>query len=288
MQQAGYDCKILSEADINSKKHDEENHKLEGTRWGVLLPGGGFAEHENNIKGILRALNIDPKGIGVQGRSMTSPVDLKSAEYKVARKYYLEKPKILESSVLFVGCGENAERAISSKKDALYYADRYNIKADLTAAWDEKDFKIAGWTDAGRKMVKRIIRAAKENDLTVYLTAASGFSYPGLIIAITSKMPRLVKDKINNGDKDRIKLQKAAEKTGIEKTICKAENLSRIYAKPYFSLTPKWANEEEKKKTKHPVIFYLNPVHQENYNSGYFTVEDLEKWTEGRGIILKK
>jgi hypothetical protein len=69
--------------------------------------------------------------------------------------------------------------------------------------------------------------------------------------------------------------------TKIEEKIKKADLR-------YFALSPRWCNDGEKTRTKYPIVFWLNPHDQHIYNSGWFTVEELEQWISKTGPVLKK
>lgn len=60
----------------------------------------------------------------------------------------------------------------------------------------------------------------------------------------------------------------------------------------YFACSPKWSHEikstaDGEIKTKYPVIFWLNPMEQDRNSYGWFTVENLELWTQGKGPIVE-
>jgi len=52
----------------------------------------------------------------------------------------------------------------------------------------------------------------------------------------------------------------------------------------YLSLSPRWLSGG--RKSKHPVMFWLNPLRDGEAN--YYTVEELEQWLKGKGPVLKK
>jgi hypothetical protein len=85
-------------------------------------------------------------------------------------------------------------------------------------------------------------------------------------------------------DEDRINLHEAAKATGIEEKVCAALK-SDFGGKPFYALSPSWKN---KQNTKHKVVFWLNPTDQQKNNYGWFTVEELEQWIEGKGPIPMK
>lgn len=142
-----------------------------------------------------------------------------------------------------------------------------DIIYELKAALDRKDVSL--WTNAG------------------------GFGgRGGLTLAITSKIPEDVNAKMIEGDLDAINLAKAATKTGIkiklETATTNDQNTtgSSWNAKfRFYALSPRWI--DDKSKSKHPVVFWLNPMNQKENNSGWFTVEDLEQWIKGEGPIPK-
>jgi len=82
-----------------------------------------------------------------------------------------------------------------------------------------------------------------------------------------------------DGDKELAKLYKDVEETGIKK---KLENANLRY----YALSPSRPNKNM--KTKYNVMFWLNPQQQDIHNYGYFSVEQLEEWIEGKGPIPKK
>lgn len=58
--------------------------------------------------------------------------------------------------------------------------------------------------------------------------------------------------------------------------------------KDWFALSPNTLDEEgmESRSTKYPLIYWLNPYEQKIHNYGWFTVEELELWTEDKGPIM--
>ena len=77
---------------------------------------------------------------------------------------------------------------------------------------------------------------------------------------------------------DHIALQKASDEIGIHDKLRKA-------GKEFFALSPRWAKDVRTSKTAYPVVYWLNPMHQNIYNYGYFTVEELEQWIDDCGPI---
>ncbi len=62
--------------------------------------------------------------------------------------------------------------------------------------------------------------------------------------------------------------------------------------KGYYALQPMWASKikstkDGEIKTQYPVVFFLNPINQNECNFGWFTVEQLLDWIDGKGPIPK-
>lgn len=285
MKQAGNNVRMVTNA--------------EGLGWAIFLPANFTAEHEWGIKRLLATLNIDPEGKMIEGRSMKAPAELASVTGKVTKNYYIEENgkhtrKKISSTVTFVCTdAENLKDARYREQDVA----RYNHTDDFTGAWDGYNFKIAGWSKEANAFLDEIVAAAAKGDLTIFLgspkeEARNPFSRNGLVIAIRSRMPQEAIDEINSEDADKIALTEAAKKTGIRQKIeDNAAKLSSWNMRPYHALSPAWVEGfknlvgregKPSDQTKHPVIFYLNPSEQ-----GWFTVEELEQWIEGKGPIIK-
>jgi hypothetical protein len=115
-------------------------------------------------------------------------------------------------------------------------------------------------------------------------------------------LPKETLDQLVAMDKDAEALKKAAKKTGIVQKIDKINKTAQDAEKKksgrpysfgndpngYFALSPRWAFDNEKDKTKHPVMFWLNPQNQKDNNFGWYTVEELDQWINGEGPVPKE
>jgi len=287
MKPAGNDTRIVRDS--------------EGTPYALFLAGNYAAEHENGVRGILHSLNIDPKGRRLEGRSMTAPAELFTAKGQATHKYYidLDKPKKQTDKVFYV----SIDPYHLEKKNIQYDVTRYKLDTEFTAAWDDYHFKFAAWTKEAASFLQEIVDAAANSNLTVYIGQVQSeknnpFSRYGLIFAITSKMPKEAIDAINNEDDEAERITNAVNATGIMQKI--KDNADKLktwqHGRAYYALSPKWIENFESlvdregkpsEKSKHPVIFFLNPANQKEHNSGWFTVEELELWLEGKGPVMK-
>ena len=289
MKAAGNDTRIARDKD--------------GKPWAVFLAADYTAEHEMGIDTILREMNIDPQGTMVEGRSMTAGINFAERSAQVTRTYYLEgsKPSKKTSKVSYLALHEFS---IATTKECQFSLDRYKLDTEITAAWGEREFKLAAWEDDAKEFLADLKVAGAKADLTVWAgnvrdQVANPFSRSGVIIAITSRMPAEAREEIDKSDSETQRLKEAVEKTGIKELIqAKKDALqSWGYGPAYHALAPKWAesirtiqrdDKEVTLSTKHPVVFFLNPARQKEFNHGWFTVEELEQWLEGEGPVIKK
>jgi hypothetical protein len=150
----------------------------------------------------------------------------------------------------------------------------------VIGAWDEQSFGIRTFGKEMSDFLEEVYKAFQ--DLNIVITMAPGMflENSGLVVAIKSRIPASVDERYKEAHEDHRQLLKAAEETGIESRL-KAAGLN------FFALSPRWISEENKDKSKHPVLFWLNPMEQDIYNAMWCTVEVLDEWIEGRGPIVK-
>lgn len=181
------------------------------------------------------------------------------------------------------------------RRDLVFYG-----KEEMVTAWNESGFLIRVKGEDNISKLKTIYHNMLEGKCAIWLGGGGVFMNAGLCIAIIDAVPEESLAVMRNADIDREKLYIAAAKTGIVQKIdeaneawCQMQEVEtgRHCYDPkwgYFALSPRWANKEDRRKTKHPVVFWLNPRHQDENNYGSFTVEQLEQWLQGKGPIPKK
>lgn len=287
MKQAGSDTRIIRDAD--------------GRIWGIFLAGNGCSEHEHGIAPILSFLNIDAEGRMLLGRSMTAGARLSEAFGQVTRTYHLEGGRPLKQTdrVAYLAMRQDCLMERSTRCMGL---ERYRLDTDITAAWSEREFKLAGWTSGGQEALRLLADAVATSDLAVWVgntpdNVGNPFSHSGIVMAIASRMPDEAIAALDDSDEEALRLADAAEKTGIRRKI--EERAGGLQSWPggpaYHALAPKWVMRsvhrdgvQVRLETIHPVAFFLNPARQGAFNHGWFTVEELEQWLEGRGPVIKK
>ncbi|MAM83479.1 MAG: hypothetical protein CL472_02240 [Acidobacteria bacterium] len=284
--------------DTSLMRHTDEDERP-GEVWGVLLAGDYTAEHEGGIGSILSRLGIDEKGIMVSGRSMADggrQIDVisgtKTEAYHVKAPTEKNPNRHVKKKVVSKVKGLTTNTHVDTISRIVHEAPRYGFDKEVTGAWSNRDFAIVGWSDEAKQFVSDLSEALASGNVTVWIGGAAGnpFARNGLIIAITSRLPQKGVAHMNEADDNSRRLDEAAEKTGIKSLIKKAAEKGKIatksfYKDPWRVLKPNWADKAD--STKHPVKFYLAPADNDQYQNGWYTVEELTEWTRGKGPVIK-
>lgn len=257
----------------------------DGVVFGVILAGDYTAEHENGIDDIRRVLGLPTKPFGFTGRCITEPYT--NFEFTTGQKtdtVYLAddngglgQSKKVKSKTATLALDEYAMRSMESR------VRRYMAATDFIGAWNWQGFGITGFDKAGIAVVELLAEGLRTGDFALWVGGGNlnPFSRGGLVLVRPSLVPQDLKDTMDHADQDAKRLQDAAEKTGIFKRLEKA-------GCKYFACSPRWLNNmETRQPTKHDIIFWLNPMQQGQNNYGWFTVEELDQWTNGKGPVPK-
>jgi hypothetical protein len=240
---------------------------------GVSLGSDYCAEHEWGIKdirnnfGVIKSV-MEKRMLGLK----TVEVPLYGIDLRMIHKNPVSFFQQGDTYILGYS-GGNPEFLKSLFKTEKDYLER--ASEGLLGLWDGRSFALL----SKDKEKMEALRDAFDNlDIALFLGASAVFSNgSGLNICIASKMPKEVIDGMRASDMNADNLRKAADKTGIEAKLQKAN--CRFYA-----LSPRWkpgSNQTE-------VDFWLNPLDQQSNNYGQFTVEELEQWIKGEGPIPMK
>ncbi len=251
----------------------------DGSAWGICLGYGYLAEHEMGIYPLADAFGIPFKPTrtcnGLDARKVTIvPEDLRLFKDEKRGFVYL----------LY-------ELSYRGEAPDLEHLDRRletHDEEDLVVAWSSDDFLIRVKESLYGSKLQALFNALQQKDACIFLGGIgkkSPFSRNSLVISIVSAISMEERGKIREQDLKQLDLEDAAKATGIETRLEKA-------GLKYYVLSPGWKLESRVKhgkiKTKHKVMFYLNPRNQQQYESGWFTVEELDQWISGKGPIVKK
>lgn len=233
---------------------------------GVNLGADYCAEHEWGIEDIKRAFGAKLKDcIGVEDRTITK---LPTEGFALLNHTFDKKPyRILMYSSGLVYRDKDSDRIPGA--DRLRPSDRET----MTCAWSGSGFAIC-LPEKDAAVLDDLLDAFKRKDIAMWLGGGGIFENAGLIIAVASRVPIAWKENMKSTDMDVATLKQAKLDTGIEELLKKAN-------KGYFALTPKWKDDEKKE-----LIFWLNPSDQKKNNCGWYTLEDLKLWAQGKGPIV--
>jgi len=255
----------------------------EGSFMGVNLGADFTAEHEFGIKQLNECLGIQDRIVMGMDRYRVGKVAegvITLMEEKNETALVIEQPSTWRK--------RDKINDVSRELTFSYYDD----SLDFATAWDEGSLGIRVKGENNIKKLKRIHEALLNGDAAVWLGGGHVFDNAGLVIGIISLIPQAMKDTMKAAHEDHAKLRAASEKCGIKQRIDAINEDFRkknphCYDTPlgYFALSPSWKTNS---KSKHPVVYWLNPRQQDKVNYGWFTVEQLEQWIEGEGPIPMK
>jgi len=253
---------------------------------GIHFPADFTAEHEWGIKELKQSFGIPELKVN------QPPFDIKRVKSTIVPEtlLYQERhdPKQTGLVVLkysFELEGKNIFKMRELDRGMYSVRERnvppedheYQVYDDIEAsgAWSGGDFGIVANGNKARKCIQKLQRAIGDRNICLFLGGGGGFENAGLNVIIADKIPKSQLEIMQEGFENAAKLHDAAHSTGIYDLISKDQ---------YFSLSPRWKGDRE---TDYPTIFWLNPRNQDDNNYGWFTVEELKLWMEGKGPIPK-
>jgi hypothetical protein len=240
----------------------------DGVLIGLNLGADFTAEHEWGIKGIKKLFGIAPKDtdFGLI-RSMITNVPADSI-------FGWTKGNMPESQGFYLLDTWNGKIPDFSKEGELRtYSFRGNAHT-LACAWDETSFGVFSSDPAEIAQLQTIFDAFRNGDGAIFLGGARGIiGNAGLVLCIASKIPASVTKAWEEADSESYRMEQEVVKSGIR-------DLLKAKGKRYSALSRPHHREKDGKLT-----FWLNPMEQQDNNYGYFTIDDLKEWAEGKGKI---
>ena len=252
-----------------------------GKKVGVFTGADFCAEHEWGIAQLRRFLGMDDNAIGVE-----------ACRIKEAKNVHLQ----IDGNFAYLVLGRYAADRLEGgwrEKEGFQSAKAFAKgkccnENNLYCEWDEESVLVLVYSQDNIKVLKRIYDAIKNKDGFLGTSRQlPAFNNGGLILVGIWDLSRKQVEKMREEDLDRTQLKEASAATGIEEFLKKTWVGLEIGCR-WFSLRPRWVSKNEKQYTKFPVIYWLNPQDQENNRAGWFTVEDLREWAEGRGKVVSK
>jgi hypothetical protein len=281
------------------RSRDRDNIILEdadGKPYGIYLAADYTSAHEEGIERIERMFGIDRSIPGIPGRAISRSIPhvafreksirVETAESKKGRRRYEEH------TIQFLIVDSYFNDETSYHYNMLIDREFQAGEIEILGAFSKEAFALAAYSDRAKAAIDEIKFGLDNNDLAIMMGGGSKnpFDRGGLVVARASKIPAEQAQVTLEADLAAKRLDDAAEATGIKAKIdAMPINRGPLSMKRYFALHPSWAKSglTEGRSTAHPVIFFLNPAQQDKNNHGWFTVEELEQWLDGKGPIPK-
>lgn len=236
---------------------NEENNQIIG----ISLGWNFAAEHEWGIKDIEREFGISSE---IKKRN----VGIK----RISVNKFPKNLKFIPGKQSFLGL---YEYDFNDYKDSLF-----RMKDGSSSVWSWRGFIIKSENTEIREFLSELYISFKELDAVIFIGKSDNpFGNGGLILAIKHRIPKSFTDKMEEEDKGYLSLKNDFEKCGIEKRLRKS-------SKEWFALSPKRFLLNDK-TSKYDFMVWLNPQDQHLNNSGWFTVEELDEWIDGKGPVPK-
>lgn len=285
---------------------------------GVNLGADYCAEHEWGIKNLCRDFGIGPvRGrkvepfsdplkegkVGIEARTITRvAAGVRLLRLSAGGATGQAKAKKSEPDWALVYSPHSSWRTPEQDEEALlgqlarscsFYGDQR-----LATAWDEGSFAVRVHA-ADKPLLERLYQSFMDKDIGIWVGGGRIFQNGGLVLVIVSAIPFEKANTMLEADLDNIRLIEAAAETGIEARL-------KAAGKKWYALSPSWGSKfktviDPNKHvpgakiedigrgldTKHDVVFWLNPEEQSRNHSAWVTVEDLDQWIQGQGVIPK-
>lgn len=268
------------------RRSRETNFLIEGdVFYGITLGADWTAEHEWGIKTTQEAFGIDAQDeskLGIERYIMTKlPASINLLE-KGRRKikevllYFNAHGSILEEAKNYLLKDNYPNKEYFNYK----YLNSWQEPQEVASAWDEKSFAIRVFSQEEITKIRELKEAFIAGDIAIWVGGKTFFGGGGMHLIIASKMPQLYKDQLYKDHVEQKKLNDAVKQLTIIQELKDA-------GKKYFALQPSFFKNENGEEYLKFFLNPLNPMGQNIYNSGWFTIEELRQWIQGAGPILK-
>jgi hypothetical protein len=280
-----------------------------GEACGILLEASYCAEQEWGVKKLNQLLGVTDLSPEEMGRDYQGPWGLEMRRITQAapdQTYWKQKPKLKKNNGpiwtlavergINVGAGALGEIPYWDKLPKPYKGDTQPLKK--MAAWDGEAFLCTTNDPEMGAILTELHTALKnpeETAIALWLGGAGNnpFARNGLCLGLLDKIDPENLQMAEDADKGRLELHWVAHDTGIPSLIPKEKYYALAPGRRLKSRIKPGANDEDRKipdviETDYAVMFFLNPKDQRNNNCGWFTVEELRAWQEGKPSPIPK
>lgn len=227
---------------------------------GVNLGYDYAAEHESGIKSLAQAFGIEWKIMGYEGRKNTI----------VPHELVFYEP---HSALIYMpnGCSDRFLEHLLQGELSLEGQQK------LAGAWSEQDFGLRVAAEYA-PLVKELYEAFRQKNGIITLSPMGPFGGRGLILLDYRKIPENIKIDAREVDRKKRKAQELFRRLEQESGVF---DLLRSKGLNYYYLRINRLNR------KGEPLWWLNPEQQHLYHAGWYTTEDLKKWADGKGPIVR-
>ena len=236
----------------------------EGNLVGVNFGSDFCAEHEWGISDIRSAFGIESDKIGLDAlrvRSVPGDSEFRWIKLNGGEGFIFDDDYSVISAIQ------------SNKSSVLEFHGDNDV---LSAAWSGNDFAVIASDEDGKRNLKTIFDAINARDAAILVAGSNNpFGNGGLTILIASKIPA----EVVKGWRDRDLEARNIREEWNEEAGTLEEDL-RAAGRGWFSLFRRIIRSEDG-----VLRTWLNPMEQRHNNAGWFSVEDLRQWINGKGPI---
>lgn len=271
---------------------------------GVYLGYDYCAEHEGGMSGIRRLLCPQPRlpDGGLEDDRITDTREVHWVETTI---------KAMEVKGILVYQGYESVTPNKARKIVENYMrkpywdgkDQTPETHPLSAAWDSSSLCVVGWTKTAHQHLADLIRSMRDGNAVIRFggpDVGNPFGGGGPCLARTDVVPEFWAD-LDAQIKQAAAQQKADEaewRSLTEGLYEEVRLLHRVlgtvtwtigypYSLPlYDSNADRWTTHLRlNRRPDGSLRVWLNPSHQDLFNYGWFTADDLKAWVEGDGPI---
>lgn len=247
--------------------------ELDGNFYGFSLGADFCAEHEWGIGDLKSMFGVEPKlkAVGIADMQFTkTPSDCLLFFEKGKRSYLLCSHQIHHSSDI-----EKFKADFHKRPTELYiYGDQ-----QMAGAWSGRDFGIMVDKKTHGKQLKELYDAILNKDVAFCFTSAlPAFDRSGLCLIIVSKFPPVFNTSLTEMQQSALDLQAKADATGLLKYL--AEKGKRFYACSPSINDKKSLVGREVPVTPDGLLWWLNPMDQQEDTHGWFSTQELKDWAD--------
>lgn len=172
--------------------------------------------------------------------------------------------------------GPGFDKAFVSLDALLPAQGVYGLESDrlINSSWDDSDARVVVFGPRRVQALRSLYNALKQGKATLGVSGPTNpFGRGALCLCDSTKVSEEQKRAVMQGDLERIALRDKVRASGIEKDL-------EAGCREYCSLQPRAAENGD-------LFFLLGPKNQMMYNSGWFSLRELQDWAKGKGPVFK-